>query len=134
MGDVFVSPIVRFDSQKWLKSTSFHAASYQDQAAQTKFFAKAETLFAANAGQLPSDNSRPPNIVTVAPGDLKSSVVTTDFFGFDTTDNYYKLCNLGDVSEMGDVVLGMVAQQMGSNAPHGLLCATSRIRRLTRRD
>ena len=120
VGDVVVSPIVRFDSQKWLKPASFHAASYQDQAAQTEFFAKAKTLFAANAGQLPSDNTRPPTIVMVAPGDLGSSIVTTDFFGFDTSTNYYKLWNMGDASEMGDAVLGMVAQEMGSAAPRWL--------------
>lgn len=117
VGDVVVSPIVRFNSQKWLKSAPFHAASYQAEAAQTKFFAKAKSLFKANAGQLPPDNTRPPNIIPVALGDLKSSVVTTDFFGFDTSNNTYKLWGLGDVSEMGDAVLGMVAKEMGSSAP-----------------
>jgi len=117
VGDVIVSPVVRFDSRNWLKSASFEAASYQSQPARTQFFAKAQTLFKANAGQLPPDNTRPPNIVTVSPSDLKSSVVTTDFFGFDTSNNYYKLWNLGDASEMGDAVLGMAAAQLGSSAP-----------------
>ena len=117
VGDVVVSPIVRFDSRKWLKSAPFGSANYSSQAAQTKFFAKAQTLFKANAGQLPSDNTRPPNIVAVSAGDLNASVVTTDFFGFDTSNNAYKLWSLGDVSEMGDAVLGMVAAQMGSGAP-----------------
>jgi nucleoside phosphorylase len=117
VGDVIVSTIVRFDSQKWLKVAPFGSANYSSQAAQTKFFAKAKTLFKANAGQLPSDNTRPPNIVAVPASDLKSSVVTTDFFGFDTSNNTYKLWGLGDVSEMGDAVLGMVAAQMGSGAP-----------------
>ncbi len=117
VGDVVVSPVVRFDSRKWLKSASFDAASYQSQAAQTKFFVKAKTLFKANAGQLPTDNARPPKIVTVSPSNLASSIVTTDFFGFDTSNNYYKLWNLGDASEMGDAVLGMVAAELGSSAP-----------------
>lgn len=38
--------------------------------------------------------------------------VTSDFFGFDTSDNHYGLQGLGDVSEMGDAVLGLVASQM----------------------
>ena len=38
-------------------------------------------LFKFNSGQLPKDNTRPPNIVTVAPPALAQSVVTTDFFG-----------------------------------------------------
>jgi hypothetical protein len=53
----------------------------------------------------------------VAPADLKSSVVTTDLFGFDTSDNHYKLQGLGDVSEMGDAILGLVAKDMGKSAP-----------------
>jgi hypothetical protein len=83
---------------------------------------------------LPSDNTRPPNIVTVSPGDLSSSVVTTDFFGFDTSNNTYKLWSLGDASEMGDAVLGMVAAQLGSSAPPWLACATFPIRRSRRPD
>ena len=59
-------------------------------------------------------------IVRVAPKSLSSSVVTTDFFGFDTSDNHYKLRGLGDVSEMGDAVLGLVASEMGKSAPQWL--------------
>ena len=69
---------------------------------------------------MPKDNTRPPKIVQVAPTDLKSSVVTTDFFGFDTSDNHYKLQGLGDVSEMGDAILGLVASGMGKSAPRWL--------------
>ena len=43
-----------------------------------------------------------------------TSVVTTDFFGFDTSDNHYALQGLGDVSEMGDAVLGLVGSQMAT--------------------
>ena len=117
VGDVVVSPVVRFDSQKWLKSASFAAQSYSSKPANPQFFAEAKTLFAANAGQLPKDNTRPPEIILVPPGGLASSVVTTDFFGFDTSDNHFKLQGLGDVSEMGDAVLGMVAQGLGAEAP-----------------
>ena len=47
-------------------------------------------------------------------------MVTTDFFGFDTSDNHYKLQGLGDVSEMGDAVLGLVADGLGAKAPRWL--------------
>jgi hypothetical protein len=117
VGDVVVSPVVRFDSQKWLKSASFAAQSYISKPANPQFFAEAKTLFAANAGQLPKDNTRPPDIIVVPPDGLTSSVVTTDFFGFDTSDNHFKLQGVGDVSEMGDAVLGMVAQGLGAQAP-----------------
>jgi hypothetical protein len=110
VGDVVVSPIVRFDGIQWLKDAPFHDAVYTSSAPQTKFFATAEALFHANAAQLPRDNTRPPQIVQGE--DPASSVVTTDFFGFDTSDNHYGLQGLGDVSEMGDAVLGLVSSQM----------------------
>jgi hypothetical protein len=78
----------------------------------TQYFATAKSLFKANAAQLPKDNTRPPQIVRVGPAQLASSVVTTDFFGFDTSDDHYHLQGLGDVSEMGDAILGLVASQM----------------------
>ncbi len=112
VGDVVVSPIVRFDSINWLKDAPFHNVDYTSGAPKTKFFAQAEGLFAANAAQLPQDNTRPPKIVQAS--DLASSVVTTDFFGFDTSDNHYGLQGLGDVSEMGDAVLGLVCSQMAT--------------------
>ena len=107
---MIVSPIVRFDCLNWLKTAPFHDASYTGSAPATKYFAKAQTLFKANAGQLPKDNTRPPKIVQST--GLSSSVATTDFFGFDTSDNHYGLKGMGDLSEMGDAVLGMVASQM----------------------
>jgi Phosphorylase superfamily len=117
VGDVVVSPNVSFDCQKWLKSTPFHDADYMSRALQGKYLAQARKLFKANAGQLPKTNKRPPKIIKVAPPDQKSSVVTTDFFGFDTSDNRYELWGKGDVSEMGDAVLGKVVNQMGAKAP-----------------
>jgi nucleoside phosphorylase len=117
VGDVVVSPVVRFDSTSWLKKAPFAAGHYASQAAKTTFFSQANTLFKANASQLPADNTRPPAITVVEPSGLSQSVVTTDFFGFDTSDNHFKLQGLGDVSEMGDAVLGMVAQSLGESAP-----------------
>jgi len=115
VGDVIVSPIVRFHCLHWLKSETYHSASYKDGVPATTYFAKAKTLFKANSGQLPKDNSRPPKIVRAT--SLQSAVVTTDFFGFDTSNNRYGLKGLGAVSEMGDAVLGLVAKRMGKSAP-----------------
>jgi hypothetical protein len=120
VGDVVVSPVVRFDSRGWLKPAPFAAAHYASAAARTKFFAQAGDLFKTNASQLPPDNTRPPAITVAAPADLAASIVTTDFFGFDTSDDHYKLQGLGDASEMGDAVLGMVATAMGDSAPSWL--------------
>jgi len=120
VGDVIVSPIVRFDCIQKFKNEPFAKAHYSSVSANTKFFAAAKTLFKANSGQLPKDNTRPPKIVRIGPKALDSSVVTTDFFGFDTSDNHYKLQGLGDLSEMGDAVLGLVVSQMKSGAPRWL--------------
>jgi nucleoside phosphorylase len=117
VGDVVVSSVVRFDTQNWLKKAPFANAHYASHAAKTTFFSQASGLFKANASQLPADNTRPPAITVVGPTGLSQSIVTTDFFGFDTSDNHFKLQGLGDASEMGDAVLGMVAQSLGASAP-----------------
>jgi nucleoside phosphorylase len=117
VGDVVVSPVVRFDCTAKFKREPFHDADYASNPPNPKYFTKAKTLFKANAAQLPKDNTRLPKIVRVSPTALSSSVVTTDFFGFDTSNNHYKLQGLGDVSEMGDAVLGLVTKNMGAKAP-----------------
>jgi nucleoside phosphorylase len=117
VGDVIVAPIVRFDCTAKFKKQPFHDAHYSTVAPNRKFFSTAKKLFKANAARLPSANTRRPKIMTAAPSALASSVVTTDFFGFDTSDDHYHLQGLGLVSEMGDAVLGLVAEQMGANAP-----------------
>jgi len=117
VGDVVVAPVVRFDCKSKFKGKPFAKASYSSTAADKKYFKTALSLFKTNADQLPKTNTRLPKIFNVGPKSLPHSVVTTDFFGFDTSDNHYGLEGLGDVSEMGDAVLGLVAQQMGTAAP-----------------
>src|SRR6202011_1125631 len=112
VGDVIVSPIVRFDCLTKFKREPFHNAHFTSTAAKRTHFATARALFKTNAAQLPKDNTRLPRIINVSTTALGSSVVTTDFFGFDTSDNRYHLRGLGDVSEMGDAVLGLVASRL----------------------
>lgn len=119
VGDVIVSPVVRFDCTAKFKNKAFSQANYTSTAAKATYFTTAKALFKANSDQLPKDNTRPPKIYRVKPTMLASSVVTTDFFGFDTSDNHYKLQGLGFVSEMGDAVLGLVASQL-DQAPRWL--------------
>jgi purine-nucleoside phosphorylase len=120
VGDVIVSAVVRFDCTAKFKAQPFAQAHYTSTPANAAHFATAQTLFKANAGQLPKDNTHLPKIIRVAPSALASAVVTTDFFGFDTSDNHYKLQGLGDVSEMGDAILGLVASELGESAPRWL--------------
>ena len=116
VGDVVVSRIVRFDCTKWLKREPFHDQSFTDSASPSAgYLVTAKKLFKANAGQLPKTNTRAPRIVRSS--GASTSVVTTDFFGFDTSNNRYKLQGLGAVSEMGDAVLGLVTAQIGNAAP-----------------
>jgi nucleoside phosphorylase len=111
VGDVVVSPIIRFDCTKWLKKEPFRNSNYTEPSAiKTKYFSKVPALIKFNVDRLPPDNSRPPKIIRTQ--GLASSVVTTDFFGFDTSDNRYGLKGLGQVCEMGDAVLGMVASDL----------------------
>jgi purine-nucleoside phosphorylase len=117
VGDVVVSPVVRFDCTAKFAKEPFAQSHYSSAKADTSHFATAKGLFAANAAQLPPDNKRSP-IITIDPAaSLTSCVLTTDFFGFDTSDNHYKIQGLGAVSEMGDAVLGLVAQEIGAAAP-----------------
>jgi len=117
VGDVVVSPLVRFDCTSKFKREPFAQAHYASAAPKPKYLAEAKKLFAANAGQLPKDNSRAPKIIRSSAASLPSAVVTTDFFGFDTSDDHYHLKGLGSVSEMGDAVLGLVASKLGPDAP-----------------
>ena len=115
VGDVVVSPLVRFDCQKTFRRLD--GLQYASSAPNATCFALAKALFTANAGQLPKDNTRPPSVTTIGLNQLNAGILTTDFFGFDTSNNFYNLQSRGDVSEMGDAVLGMVAKTMGASAP-----------------
>ena len=80
-------------------------------------YTEAEKLFAANAAHLPV-SPRTPEIFTKSVADAKLPyVVTTDFFAFDDSSNTFGLQSLGAAVEMGDAVLGMVIDSMGTQAP-----------------
>jgi hypothetical protein len=120
VGDVVVSPVVRFDCTTKFKNKPFAQANYSNGSTNTFPFTVAQRLLSVNVGQLPKDNTRPPTITVNPLGKLTSCVVTTDFFGFDTSDNHYFLQGLGAVSEMGDAVLGLVSSELGAAAPSWL--------------
>jgi len=114
VGDVIVSPYVTFDCQRTFKRLD--KRSYASSTAYpSSRFAKATQLFGSNAQFLPKDNGRPPSII--ASTSAATGILTTDFFGFDNSTNTYALQGKGDLSEMGDAVLGMVARRIGKTAP-----------------
>lgn len=110
VGDVIVSSVVRFCSRDWLKNAPFAKRMYRSQSPHG-FQLDVTELLKANADKLP--NNKSPKFALYRQG----GVVTTDFFGFDTSDDHYKLQGLGDCSEMGDAVLGMVCDDLGHHAP-----------------
>jgi len=115
VGDVVVSPIVSFDCQKWLSKETFAHQSFASAAPDSRLFATARQLFKANSARLPPENERPPRIIRgTSPS---TSVSTTDFFGFDTSDDHYKLKGLGSVCEMGDAVLGLARSRGNLKVP-----------------
>ena len=95
VGDIVVSPVVRFDCVSKFKRQPFATESFKSVAPKATHFPSARSLFKANAAQLPKDNTRMPKIFRMATGNLGSSVVTTDFFGFDTSNDHYHLQGLG---------------------------------------
>jgi hypothetical protein len=114
VGDVIVSRFITFDCQRGF--VQYNGDSYASPAdAPSSRFEQATELFSFNAQFLPKDNSRPPKIITAT--EPTNGVITTDFFGFDTSDGHYGLQGKGDLSEMGDAVLGMVCKQIGAGAP-----------------
>jgi nucleoside phosphorylase len=114
VGDVIVSRFVTFDCQREFKRLNGESFACAQDPPEERF-KSATKLFSYNAKFLPPDNSRAPKII-LAPG-ADEGVLTTDFFGFDNTDDTYKLQGKGDLSEMGDAVLGMVCSELGSQAP-----------------
>jgi nucleoside phosphorylase len=115
VGDVVVSPVVRFDCMQKFKNFKFDGTSIAQEVFDSDAVSAlkvAANLLAANAGQLPKDNTHDPKIFTTKLNDEKDSVVTTDFFGFDISDNRFGLKGLGHVCEMGDAVLGLAAQKL----------------------
>jgi hypothetical protein len=115
VGDVIVSPVVTFDCMKWLSKETFAHRSFKSAPPSARLFATARRLFKANSARLPPENKRAPRIVVSA--SPSSAVLTTDFFGFDTSDNHYQLKGLGSVSEMGDAVLGLARSRGNLKVP-----------------
>ena len=114
VGDVIVSPFVTFSCRRTFKRLDGDSYASKTTAPAT-LFAQATALFAPNAVYLPPENTRPPLIVASA--DPQTGVLTTDYFGFDNSTDTFGLQGKGDLSEMGDAVLGMVCKGRPVTAP-----------------
>jgi len=110
VGDVIVSRYVTFDCQgqfRQLNGLSYASAGR----VLSRRFPTAKSLFKPNAQFLPPDDHGALPRIVQARG-YHSGIVTTDFFGFDTSDNHYGLQGLGALSEMGDAVLGKASAEL----------------------
>jgi Phosphorylase superfamily len=114
VGDVIVSRFTSFDCQREFKKLDRQSFSSPTDPPRGRF-TTARSLFSANAGFLPPDNTRKPRIFRAPTPD--AGILTTDFFGFDNTTNTYGLQGKGNLSEMGDAVLGMVCNKLKDKAP-----------------
>ncbi len=114
VGDVLVSRFASFDCRRDFAPLGGESFASEANPPQGRLI-EAASLFAHNSRFLPPDNSRPPRIV-LAPSPSEG-VLTTDFFGFDNTADTYGLRGKGDLSEMGDAVLGMACKELGIGAP-----------------
>jgi hypothetical protein len=88
VGDVIVSNWVSFDCKRVFKRFNGQTYSNPIDAPSTRF-TDAVSLFATNAKYLPTDNIRAPTIDVAT--SAQTGVLTTDFFGFDTSANTYQL-------------------------------------------
>ena len=117
LGDTVIASQVRFDCLHEFKNAPFHASIFACPRVSTANQSTATQHCKANAGHLPLASRSPKIFTAPAAGVSPLDVVTTDFFAFDDSNNDYGRQGLGAAVEMGDAVLGMVIEKMGSGAP-----------------
>jgi nucleoside phosphorylase len=110
LGDVVVAAKVRFDCTKQFKNESWAQAVYQTSALPAGAIgAITPDLTRVNAARV-KGGRKTPKIWSGA----QSTIVTTDYFAFDDSTNYYKLQGVGQACDMGDA---MVADAL-AQSPH----------------
>ena len=119
LGDVVVGQSVMFDCNRTFKNSDFNRQRYTSKVPiRQKWLSQAEkTLLSVNADQLPLPVRTPVILSRPAKSVNKTGIVTTDFFAYDNTTNTYGLQGMGGAVEMGDAVLGLVCQELGSKSP-----------------
>ncbi len=106
LGDVLIAVETRFDCTTQFEHEPWAKATYATSPVPAGAVAAITPhLLAANASRLP--NTPVPKIMH-GTGAIQ---VTTDFFGFDDSTDYYHLQGLGRVCDMGDAMVGQALQQ-----------------------
>jgi nucleoside phosphorylase len=107
LGDVVVAAQTRFDCTKQFKNEPWAQASYNTSALPTGALAAiTPDLTRVNASRIPGAHPEP----KIWSGDQQATVVTTDFFAFDDSTDFYKLQGLGRACDMGDAMVGHAMQ------------------------
>jgi nucleoside phosphorylase len=107
LGDVVVAAQTRFDCTKQFKNEPWAQASYQASALPAGALAAiTPDLTRVNASRIPGARPEPKIWNT----DQQATVVTTDFFAFDDSTDFYKLQGLGRACDMGDSMVGHAMQ------------------------
>lgn len=116
LGDVVVAGRTRFDCTTQFKSESWAKASYATSPLPAGAIeAITPALTKVNAARVSGGRSVP-KIWDKA----QDTIVTTDFFGFDDSTNYYKLQGLGQACDMGDAMVGNALQQFPNLKWHAI--------------
>jgi len=114
LGDVVAARSVKFDCKKSFSNRPFAHELFQANVdlPGAYFDYASKWLTPANEAQLPPARSAP--VIYYENQALKQLdvVVTTDFFAFDDSSNFYGLEGQGSAVEMGDAVLGLVAKEL----------------------
>jgi hypothetical protein len=107
LGDVVIAGLVKFDCTAQFKTKPWHDAVSETTPVPSACLPLiTPALTKINAARIP--NARPTPKIWASSQD---TIITTDFYGFDDSTNYYKLQGLGQVCDMGDAMVGMALQQ-----------------------
>ena len=116
LGDVVVAGTVKFDCKQQFKNEPWAANSYTPSALPTgALAAMTPTLMKVNASRIPG--ARPTPEIFSSPSD---AVVTTDFFAFDDSTDYFGLQGLGRACDMGDAMVADALQAFKSMSWHAI--------------
>jgi nucleoside phosphorylase len=116
LGDVVIAGHTKFHCTTQFKSEPWATASYAASPIPAGAIpAITPALTKVNAARIAGAHPVPRMWDTAA-----DTIVTTDFFGFDDSTNYYKLQGLGQACDMGDAMVGNALQQFPNLKWHAI--------------
>lgn len=116
LGDVVIAGHTKFHCTTQFKKESWATASYKTSPVSAGAIeAITPALTRVNASRISGARSVPKIWDTT-----EDAIVTTDFFGFDDSTDYYKLQGLGQACDMGDAMVGNALQQFPGMKWHAI--------------